>query len=179
MNTDTKDVNKLIEGADQIMKDAQERVLHPEIYSQTAVICGKSVELKPLPIYYAKKWSKRYRDILNLTRPDASPEEKKKWSEEADDVICDAMCESLVMLKDVYEIPNISLERIQTDMTMNDVKAVIAAQAKMNEEDDFLLLPLRRILSILSSVSQAINPPTLNEEDLESSEDQRSSTQDS
>ena len=163
--SDTNELSSIMEKAEKIVEQAQELVLVPELHTTDVKICGKSVSLRPLPISYAKKWSKKFRDVLKLsTSPDEV--ERRKWVEDADELICDAMCECVVMLKDYYEIPAISMEKIQETMTINDVKTVVKAQAKLNEDDDFLLMPLRNILSMLSRVSPTGNPQMTEEQDL-------------
>lgn len=157
--SDVNAINGLLTRADEIVKAAEEHVLIPELHTKTVVICKKTVDLRPLPISYAKKWSRKFRDVIKLSGS-TNEADVQRWREEADDMICDALCECVAMLKDFYEIPGkVTIEEVQEMMTINEVKGVVAAQAKLNEDDDFLLMPLRHILFLLSASSPAENLP--------------------
>lgn len=59
------------------------------------------------------------------------------------------------ILAEHYKWP-IEIKEIEETMAFKDIKHVVTQQAELNEEDDFLLLPLRLVLQLLSQTTGAV-----------------------
>ena len=167
-------VESALSRAEEIIAKAEELVLVPELVSKRVKICGQEVELRPLTIKYSKIWAKKFRTVLGI-----SAKEKERWAEDADDIICDALCEVLVSVKDFYNLGDISIEDIQKTMGIGEVRDIVAMQSELNGSDDFLQLPLRTILNILSGVSEVLANNALHVNLQNSADTTASSTQES
>lgn len=142
-----------IEKIQELITRAEERVLFPDSHGVKARICGKERELKPLPIKYAKRLSSKLQAIFKLSNSQKK-EDQQKWAEEADTMIADGLTGCLVDMAEFYKL-EISKEAIEAEMSLSEVKAIVAMQAEINDEDDFLLSSLQAILGIISAASLA------------------------
>jgi len=138
---------------DATLTRAEDRVLHPQAHGVRAIICGKPIDLRPLPIYYAKKVGNRIQGLVNLIN--GSDEEKEKWKTEANNLVADAFVDCLLSVCEFYEL-GVDSDKVQKMMTIPEVKAIITAQAQLNEESDFLLQPLHIITMLISGAEEGI-----------------------
>lgn len=131
---------------------AEERILFPEGKVLKASLCGETVELRPLPIKWAKQLSARLSDVIKQF----GEEDKKKlkaFQEKADIEIVDALLDCMVIMAQFYELEDVERESIEKVMSVTEVKALVLAQAQINEDDDFLLMPLQAIIGVLSQAT--------------------------
>lgn len=149
----SKEELSLTERIEAILQKAEDRVLFPDSSSVKAKICGRDITLRPLPIYYAKKVGNRIQNLVNLIN--GNEEDREKWRKGANDLVADAFVECLVDICSFYE-EDITGDMIQKSMTTAEVKAVIIAQAQLNEESDFLLQPLHIIIMLISGAEEGI-----------------------
>jgi len=140
-----------LERIEESVQKAEDRVLFPEAHTVSAEICGQRVELRPLPIKYAKILASKLQKIIRM----AQEKGNKDWQERADEIIADALCDCLAEMARFYKLVDVDTDAIQSSMSLAEVKAIVLAQAKINEDDDFLLMPLQAIIDVISNATQA------------------------
>lgn len=151
----TKEQVDLIQHMEDVLIKAEQRVLFPTEKGIQAEIVGHTVDLSPLPIFFAKQLSSKLQGIIEMS----SSEDKKKqetWKNEASGAIADCFCECVLILCEYYEIEEVDLEAVQRTHSMAEIKSIVLAQAEVNETDDFLLAPLQAIIGVLSVSTEAI-----------------------
>lgn len=153
MSEVSKEESDIISKIEATLTKAEERVLYPQANGVKAKICGKDVELRPLPIFYAKKIGNRIQYLVNLIN--GSEEEKNKWKTEANNLVADAFVDCLLAVCEFYEL-GVDSDKVQKMMTIPEVKAIVTAQAQLNEESDFLLQPLHIITMLISGAEAGI-----------------------
>jgi len=136
----------------EVMSRAVDRVLFHDGGTVTAEFCGESVELKPLPIKWAKKLSRTLQSVVSKFN------EKNKlkaadFQKNADIEIADSLRDCVVVLGEFYQLETITPDEVESTMSLSEIKAIVMQQAKINEDDDFLLMPLQAIIGVLSAAT--------------------------
>ena len=172
MEINNKNSNDIMDAIRQTLTKAENRVLFPDGHSVKVEICGEKVELKPLPIGWAKKLSEKLQATLRIqmvamTPPDqikqldpalvesVSKDDIKKWRTSAESMMVDCLMDCVAVVAEAYELEGVDRETIENTLSVGEVKAIIMAQVEMNEEDDFLLQPLSAIVGVLSKTKEA------------------------
>lgn len=140
------DVKKI----EEVMDRAQDRVLFPEAHAVKIQICKEEVDLRPLPLKYARLLSKRLQKVVR-----GFQDRSDEFKENADMEIADALRDCLLILVEFYNIEGIDSDTIEEQMTIPEIKTVVSLQARINEDDDFLLMPLQSIIGVISSATAA------------------------
>ena len=139
-----------LEKIQETIDKAQDRVLFPDGTTIKAKICAEEVQLRPLPLKYAKILSKRLQVVVK-----GFQSRTQEFQENADMEIADALRDCLLTMVEFYDLEGIDVETVEEQMTLPEIKALVSAQAQINEDDDFLLMPLQSIIGILSTAKEA------------------------
>lgn len=139
------------------LKEAEATVIHQSNFRKV-LICGSIRELRPLPIKPSRKLSSVLNRVVRGFNKIASlkPEERDATALAGqEDEVANSLVEAMLVLADYYKWP-LELKDIEEQMSTKDIRSVLLAQAELNEEDDFLLVPLRVVLQVLSQTTNTI-----------------------
>jgi len=135
----------------------EQQVIH-QLNEAKVLVMGNTRTIKPLPIKPAKKLSSLLNNILREFNKLGQMDPKERDSTALggqDELLADSLVDCLVVLSDHYKW-GVERDAILEEMTLKEVKSVIDVQAALNEEDDFLLQPLRIISQVLSRTKAAV-----------------------
>lgn len=128
-------------------------VLFPETHTNEVTIAGIKITLRPLPIKYTKMifsaldpHTTGFKSLfVKPDKPPAATVDKPDLNNEAIVALQKAGC----LLADYYELPELKTKIQDEDVSLSDLENVLNEQQFINGTNDFLLSPLRLILTFL------------------------------
>ena len=151
-----------IDLTDESVRDEVERaVLFPEARAQDYVFLGQKVRLCALPIFYARKigaalgpFKKQMQGVV--AKGVESLKSPSLGQDQLDEDVVKALVDTAVILAEFYELP-LPQEKIERNASFEDLLALAEAQLEVNGKSDFLLLPLRIITKIGSTIHLVVD----------------------
>jgi hypothetical protein len=140
------------------LKDAEDKVIHNGL-SKSVTVCGVERVLAPLPVKAAKRLSSVLNEVVKgFNKIANTPSEERVATALGgqEEQITDAFVSALGILAEHYKWP-ITIKDIEEQMPLKEIRTAVLHQAALNEEDDFLLLPLRLVSQVLSQTTGALN----------------------
>lgn len=125
-------------------KDALSKVLFPDTHIGKIVLLGKSRDLRPLTIKYARKL---HAAVLPFAKQVQDLERDSVF--DADVPLNEAMKSACDVIADFYEWSDVKKAVEAEDFTQAELQQLIVEQQALNGDNDFLLGPLRVIILIL------------------------------
>ena len=136
---------------DEKVLDAADKVMIPELMVLKTQLAGVSVNVRALPVYYAKQvynilkpiqtevsdWVAEFKSAKNL--PLVPPDT------DMDVRMAEAMLKVCVVLADFYEL-GLSEETLDKKVGLDELTIFIKAQLEVSRDSDFLLRPLQIIM---------------------------------
>lgn len=140
------------EKQDEEINDVIDKVMIPELNTVHTQLAGKMVEVRALPIYYAKQ-------VFNILKPVQT--EVAEWVSEYKDPdkkvplappdtgldvrMAEAMLKVCVVLADFYDL-GFSEGELNRKVGLDELTVFIKAQLEVSRDSDFLLRPLQIII---------------------------------
>ena len=148
---------------DEKIAEAADQVMIPELKSVRAELAGRSVQVRALPVYYAKQ-------VFNILKPVQT--EVADWVSEFKDPkkevplvppdtgmdvrMAEAMLKVCVVLAEFYKL-GLSENDLNKEVGLDELTIFIKAQLEVSRDSDFLLRPLQIIIKGLDLL-QVMNP---------------------
>lgn len=123
-----------------------EKVLFPETHRRVVTVKGVARELHPLPIGPYRKIIALSREHINAVTRELDPERKTNVDVGLDVLMIIHF--TILELARVYGWHDITKSGID-DLSLEEAQGIIEAQLALNEENDFLVAPLKVALGIL------------------------------
>lgn len=133
---------------DMLSRDEKETlVLFPETHTREAKLLGAQVTLRPLSISASKKISMKVAPLSAAfeklkAEPDAG-------SPDLDLNAIDTLLDCVMIIAQFYRLDTITRERLEEEVSPEELLAFLNAQLSVNRENNFLLQNLRAILRIV------------------------------
>lgn len=152
-----------VEKAQEIVDKLSERVIVPETLAPKATLelFGSSMKARPLTAKWAKRLSTASQELfakiaqlVNAENPAVIAQNFPHIGSEASTLLV----ESVKIICDFYKVPDVTVEKIEDEYTVSQLREIVEFQIGLNKADDFLLQPLRLSLSILSNVAILASP---------------------
>jgi len=143
-----------------VRDDAERAVLFPETQVREYVFLGLTVRLRALPIFYARKigaalgpFKKHMQGIVATGGVDNI---KVTADEKLDEDVVKALVDCAAILAEFYDLP-LTVEKIERNASFEELLVLAQAQLEVNGKSDFLLLPLRIIIKIGSTIHLVVD----------------------
>lgn len=157
--------NEAIEKAQELIEKFSERVMVPKMLAPKAELdlFGQKFQGRALPSSFAKRLSRASKelndtisqilaDIAQIAETDRGAYRSPKaigLADAADDVLTDCV----LIITEFYQLPGIDRAKINDTYTVSQKKQIVTFQIELNETEDFLLVPLRLSLNVITNVA--------------------------
>lgn len=133
---------------------AVEKVLYPELHTKEIKVGERVVQLRPLPLFYAKKLynvTKKLADLMGrVAKANESGNIDVAEFPDADMVIAETVVDAVDVLCAYYEF-GWTKEEVEAKLTLEQAQVFVEAQLEVNKGSDFLLKPLSITMLVLRS----------------------------
>lgn len=126
-------------------KEQLNKVLFPDTHTDKVKVLGEVRTLTPLPVKITRK-------LNTVAKPLAKKIEdssKVRENVDIDEDLLEVLSESVLLLADYYKWDDVKKEVKEEGLRITELEEVLFTQLHLNENNDFLLSPLRSILSVL------------------------------
>jgi hypothetical protein len=128
-------------------KEKLSKVLFPDTDTTSITLLGKSRELRPLPIKYAKIIHAKLRPLaIKLGSNAATPSE---GAVDIDQDVLEGLKHIALTLADFYGWSDLAKAVDEENISIDELEALALTQANVSKANDFLLGPLRVIVRVL------------------------------
>lgn len=131
------------------------KVLFPDTHTDKVTLLGKERTLKPVPVKIARQINAATVAIANRINAafagDGSIAEDQ-LNKPLDEPVTTALMTVTKVLADYYEWLDVKFAAESEDLTLTEVQALAVTQVRLNENNDFLLSPLRTLIASLQII---------------------------
>lgn len=145
---------------DEQISDLSDEVMHPELGGREVKFLNQTFTMVPLPISFSKRISKLIRPVMQKVASVAKLAEKDPEAAVEDNPLDDqavgAMVQAVGIMLQFYRLDHlVPLQKVEDEVTVTSLYDFLMAQMELNGKNDFLLQPLRMLLSIVRASSMA------------------------
>ena len=123
-------------------------VLFPDEHITHVFVLGARRELRPLTI----KWARKLRAVMQPYAKKLDEATKKVEVVDIDMDLLDGLKDACRVLGEHYGWEDIIKAVEEDDLTMTEIQSIVAAQVKLQGENDFLFIPLRVAVMVMQAV---------------------------